>query len=104
MAVTIRTTIRFDRWLRKLPDAVAKRKIAFRLQRLAFGHEGDAKSLGDGLWELREHTGPGYRIYYVRRGKDVVVLLAGGTKQSQMRDIEAARRAALEVKDEDEGF
>jgi putative addiction module killer protein len=104
LPVTIRTTIRFERWLRKLPDAVAKRRIAFRLQRLAFGHAGDAKALGGGLWELREHTGPGYRVYFVRRGEEVIVLLAGGTKQSQKRDIDAARRAILEEKDENERF
>ncbi|MFM2450226.1 MAG: hypothetical protein RIS44_2676, partial [Pseudomonadota bacterium] len=69
---------------------------ASRLDRLAFGHVGDAQAVGNGVFELRIHYGPGYRIYFQRRGEVLVVLLCGGDKSTQTKDIKnAARLAAL---------
>ena len=70
--------------------------VASRLDRLAYGHPGDAKPIGGGVSELRIHLGPGYRIYFCRRGNSVIVLLCGGDKSSQIKDIKAAKRLAKE--------
>jgi putative addiction module killer protein len=86
----------FTRWLRKLHDPVAQRRIAIRLVRLEAGLFGDAKFF-DGIGELRIDYGPGYRVYFVRRGETIVVLLCGGDKGSQRRDIDRARALAQEV-------
>jgi putative addiction module killer protein len=66
------------------------------LDRLAFGHAGDAEPIGEGISELRIHYGPGYRIYFHRRGNTIIVLLCGGTKRGQSKDIEAAKRLAAD--------
>ncbi len=73
--------------------------IASRLDRLAYGHTGDAAPVGEGISELRIHYGPGYRIYFHQRGKTVVILLCGGDKSSQTRDIKTAKRLAEEWMD-----
>ena len=96
--IELRETDAFSSWLRSLRDPVGKAKIAARLQRLAFGHAGDARSVGEGISELRIHHGPGYRVYYVQRGPIVIFLLCGGDKRSQARDIDNAKRLAKEVK------
>jgi putative addiction module killer protein len=77
-------------WLRAIKDKQAQARI--RIQRLATGNFGDCEPVGDGVSELREHFGPGYRIYLARRGKTLVVLLCGGTKKTQAADIELAKR------------
>lgn len=86
----------FSKWLHGLIDWKARERIAARLDYLARGHWGDAKALGDGVHELRIHTGPGYRIYLARRGDTVALILAGGDKSSQRRDIERAKALAKE--------
>ena len=86
-----RSTPEFDIWLRRLRDERAKARIASRLQRLAFGNPGDCKKLGGGLMEMRVDYGPGYRVYFKWQRPDVVVLLCGGDKSSQSRDIERAQ-------------
>lgn len=86
----------FRTWLGVLKDAQAKARIAARVQRLAFGHFGDVKAVGDGVSELRVDCGPGYRVYIVQRGAVLVVLLCGGTKSRQQADIERAKRLARE--------
>lgn len=80
----------FDQWFRHLTDTRAKARIAVRIDRLAAGYFGDAKVIGAGISELRIHCGPGYRIYFMRRGRYVIVLLCGGDKSSQVRDISRA--------------
>ena len=94
----IRRTDAFDRWLRRLKDDRARAKIAARIQRMAFGNFGDVSPVGEGVSELRIFEGPGYRIYFVRRRSSVVVLLCGGDKKSQERDIKAAKALAKELK------
>jgi putative addiction module killer protein len=89
----------FDRWMRSVRDKHAISRIVWRLERLADGNFGDFKSLGDGVYELRIDHGPGYRIYYAQRGRVIVVLLCGGDKSSQKRDILVAKRLAQELKD-----
>lgn len=79
----------FDRWMEKLKDATAFSKINIRLKRVAQGNFGDHAPVGGGVSELREHYGPGYRIYYGQDG-DTVVVLTGGTKSTQAKDIRAA--------------
>lgn len=80
----------FDAWLRALPDLVGQVAIVKRLVRLEDGNFGDCRSLGRGLWELRIHYGPGYRVYYGEDGPVIVVILCGGDKGSQSRDIRRA--------------
>jgi putative addiction module killer protein len=82
----------FTDWLRGLRDGTARNRIRQRIARVRLGNFGDARSLGDGLFELRIHLGPGYRVYFGREGDRVVILLCGGDKGSQNRDIERATR------------
>lgn len=77
-----------------MADVRAKARVLVRIDRLADGNPGDTRPVGDGVMELRIDYGPGYRVYYIRQGRDIVVLLAGGDKSSQPRDIAAARRLA----------
>ena len=77
-----------------MADARAKARVLVRMDRLADGNPGDTRPVGGGVMELRIDYGPGYRVYYIRQGRDIVVLLAGGDKSSQTRDIAAARRLA----------
>lgn len=95
----IRQTKDFSDWLRCLRDGRAKRVIAARIDRLAHGNPGDVKPVGHGVSELRINHGPGYRVYFVQRGKVLIVLLCGGDKSSQSADI--AKAQAL-VKDLEE--
>ncbi len=93
----VRRTSAFIDWLTELDDVQGRARIAKRLDRLADGNFGDAKSVGNGVSELRFAFGPGYRVYYTLRDRVVVILLCGGDKQSQQRDIERAVAMAKEV-------
>lgn len=93
----VRRTAEFIDWLTELRDVRARVRIAKRLDRIADGNFGDAKSVGGGVSELRFTFGPGYRVYYTMRGSVVVILLCGGDKGSQSRDIERAVALAKEV-------
>jgi putative addiction module killer protein len=97
--VEVRQTEGFGRWLRRLADRQAKAKILVTVQRMEQGHFGDAKSVGPGVMETRIHVGPGYRLYYTRRGGTLVILLAGGDKSTQARDIARAVGLAAQLKD-----
>lgn len=88
-------TSSFDRWLRQLRDIRAKARIEARIRRLSLGNPGDVKPVGDGISELRIDYGPGYRVYFMAKGPIIVVLLCGGDKGSQSRDIELAKSIAL---------
>jgi putative addiction module killer protein len=93
----LKQTETFRKWRLALKDERARAAIASRLDRLAYGHAGDAAPVGEGVSELRIHYGPGYRIYFQNRGKTVVVLLCGGDKGSQAKDIKLAKRLLREV-------
>jgi putative addiction module killer protein len=95
MEIALFRTKAFDRWLTEL-DSVARRRILTRLDRVRAGNFGDCKSLGDGISELRIQFGLGYRIYFMQRGPAIYLLLQGGDKDSQARDIERAREMARE--------
>ncbi|MDM9648778.1 type II toxin-antitoxin system RelE/ParE family toxin [Rhizobium sp. S163] len=88
----LRQSETFRKWRARLKDERARALIASRLDRLAFGHAGDADPVGDGISELRIHYGPGYRIYFRQDGKTLIILLCGGDKGSQKRDIAEAKR------------
>ncbi len=98
--VQFRQTPQFDKWLRTLRDRLARSRIIDSLDRLAFGHAGDAKSVGDGVFELRFAFGPGYRLYYMWKGDKLILLLFGGDKDSQARDIAQAKMLAKEMDDD----
>lgn len=89
----------FRRWLERLRDRRAQVRIAARIIAIQEGHFGDWKAIDRTVSELRVHAGPGYRVYFTRRGNTLVLLLAGGDKQSQRRDIETARRLASDISD-----
>lgn len=87
-------TDHFDRWLKSLRDVTAKARI----ERLVLGNAGDVRPVGEGISELKVDYGPGYRVYYVRYGEIVIILLCGGDKRTQRRDIETAKRLAAELR------
>ncbi len=93
-------TTHFSRWLGGLKDHRAKAAIVLRLKQVGAGHWGDVKNVGGGVSELRWHLGPGYRVYFTRRGEHIVLLLAGGDKSSQTKDIAKAKELAKEHSDE----
>jgi len=97
--LTIRETATFAAWLGKLRDTRARARIARRIDRLALGNPGDVRPIGEGLSELRIDYGPGYRVYFVKRGSSIVILLCCGDKRTQARDIAAAKRLAAEVEE-----
>lgn len=88
----------FDAWLLHLADQKAKARILARLASAEFGNFGDCKSVGEDVSEMRVHVGPGYRIYYTRTGMTVYVLLVGGVKGSQTKDIAKAKKMAQEFR------
>jgi putative addiction module killer protein len=92
--IEMRKTDHFARWLDGLHDLHARARILARLERLAAGNAGDVKPVGEGISELRIDYGPGFRVYFLKQGREVVVLLAGGDKSTQGRDIKIAIRLA----------
>ena len=97
MLTRVETTSQFDDWLDELRDPIAQAAIRSRIERLREGNPDDAKPVGRRVWELRVHYGPGYRLYYARRGHALILLLIGGTKGSQRRDIRQAQRIAQDL-------
>jgi len=95
--IEVQKTSVYDTWYDGLRDARAQARIDARLRRLSLGNFGDVKPVGGGVSELRIPYGPGYRVYFVRRDNAVVLLLCGGDKGSQRRDIAAAKRLAGEI-------
>jgi putative addiction module killer protein len=95
--IEIRKTDVFARWLDNLFDLRARARIQARIERLALGNAGDVKPAGEGVSELRIDYGPGYRVYFKRRGQRLIILLAGGDKSSQSRDIKTAQRLARDL-------
>lgn len=95
--IDVRETPVFTRWMAKLRDQKAVANIAKRIERMANGNPGESKSVGAGVSEMRIDYGPGYRVYYVRRGTTIVVLLCGGDKSTQDKDITRAKELASEL-------
>ena len=88
----IRKTEIYAQWIDSLRDLQARARIQVRIERLAAGNPGDVKAVGEGVSELRIDYGPGYRLYFTKRGREVVILLAGGDKTTQSADIKTALR------------
>lgn len=88
--VEIRKTDHFARWIDSLHDIRARARILARIERLTAGHPGDVKAVGEGVSEMRIDYGPGYRVYYKQLGRSIVILLAGGDKNTQGKDIKTA--------------
>ncbi len=93
---TIVETEHFIQWLMGLRDVKTRMRLVARLRKASLGNLGDVKPVGDGVWEMREFFGSGWRMYYVRRGDCLIVMLGGGDKSSQVQDIAAARTMAKE--------
>lgn len=84
----------FQNWISSLKDREGRARINDRIKRLASGNFGDAKAIGGGVEELRMHSGPGYRVYFLRKGNTIIVLLSGGDKGTQAQDIKRAKELA----------
>ena len=97
--VKILRTAEFDKWLDNLKDRLVKSSVQARIDRLARGNAGDVKPVGEGVSEMRIHVGAGYRVYFTRVGTAIVLLLCGGDKRSQNRDIERALEMARILKE-----
>ncbi len=87
----------FFEWLNSLPNITHRARILVRIERLREGNLGDVKSIGDGVFELRFHFPPGYRIYFLREGNKVIILLSGGNKSTQRKDIQLAKKIARQI-------
>ena len=97
--IQIQQTEAYAQWFSGLRDRIARARIDIRIRRLSLGNAGDAKPVGDGVSELRVDHGPGYRVYFVQRGEVVIVLLAGGDKSTQDKDIRNAKALAKNLKE-----
>jgi putative addiction module killer protein len=93
----IQQTEVYERWFEQLRDRQARARIDIRIRRLSLGNAGDARPVGGGVSELRIDYGPGYRIYFVQAGRTLIVLLAGGDKSTQQRDIDVAKQLAEDL-------
>lgn len=95
--ISIQTTDTFDAWFASLKDKRAATRIQARIDRAEDGNFGDCSSVGEGVSEMRIHYGPGYRVYFVQRGIELVILLAGGNKSTQRKDIKTALQLASKL-------
>ena len=95
--IEVRKTEKYARWLDGLRDIKARARIQARIERLAAGNAGDVKPVGKGISELRIDYGPGYRVYFTKRGRELIILLAGGDKSTQAGDIKTALRLACNL-------
>lgn len=92
--IEVRQTNDFAKWFKSLKDRQARARIQARIDRIGLGNFGDSEPVGSGVLEMRIHFGPGYRVYFVQRGAEIIVLLAGGSKRTQRKDILKARTLA----------
>lgn len=95
--IEIRQTVVFTKWLKKLNDSNARARILLRLRKVSLGNLGDVSLIGGGVSELRIHYGPGYRVYFTTKGDTIVILLCGGDKSTQAKDIAKAQKMAKEI-------
>ncbi len=96
---TVKTLPEFDTWLNSLKDRVTRQRLSVRLKKATLGNLGDVKPVGDGIFEMREHFGPGWRMYYIKQDTTLVVMLAGGTKSKQSADIATAIQLAASLEE-----
>jgi putative addiction module killer protein len=99
MSYTIKLSAEFESWLKSLKDGLTKQRLSKRLRKAQLGNLGDVAPVGDGVFEMREHFGPGWRMYYVLRGEILIVMLAGGNKSTQQADIRQAIALAKSLED-----
>ena len=95
----IKRTPEFSKWLVGVKDGLTQRRLIARLRRASLGNLGDVKPVGGGVFEMREHFGPGWRMYYLQRGDVLIVMLGGGDKSTQQQDIDAAQTLAKDIED-----
>lgn len=93
----IKLTEEFNAWLNGLKDNITRLRLARRLEKASRGVLGDTKPVGDGVFEIREHFGAGWRMYYVEQGSTLIIMLAGGDKSTQSRDVVRAKQIAQEL-------
>jgi putative addiction module killer protein len=98
--IEIRKTVLFAQWLDDLRDLQVRARVQARIERLAAGNPGDVEPVGEGVSELRINYGPGYRVYFKKRGRALIILLAGGDKTTQAKDIQAALRLARNLSEQ----
>jgi len=96
---TVRRTKEFDAWFLGLRDGLTRARLAARLRKAQLGNLGDVKSVESGVYEMREDFGPGWRMYYVKRGRLLIVMLGGGDKSTQAKDIAKAVKLAAQIED-----
>lgn len=96
---TVKLTDEFTAWLAGIKDGMTKRRLGRRLEKVQLGNLGDVKPVGEGVMEMREFFGPGWRMYYVQRGEVFIVMLGGGDKSTQDADIAAAKRLAARLEE-----
>ena len=90
----VETSEAFDEWLDGIKDSLTRKRLGLRLRKASLGNLGDVKPVGEGVWEMREFFGPGWRMYYIQQGDVLIVMLGGGDKSSQSADIAAAVQLA----------
>lgn len=95
----IRQLPEFEAWLFEIKDSITRRRLGRRLEKATEGHLGDVRPVGDRVWEMREHFGAGWRMYYIQRGDVLIIMLGGGDKSTQQRDIDKAIALSKTVED-----
>jgi putative addiction module killer protein len=88
----IRKTAQFDRWFKGIRDSIAQKRLLARLRKVSLGSLGDVSPIANGIWEMREHFGVGWRMYYIQYGKQVLLMLGGGSKSTQAADIKQVKK------------
>jgi putative addiction module killer protein len=96
---TIKRTVEFDAWFAGVRDGLTRRRLVARLRKAQLGNVGDVKPIGAGVYEMREHFGPGWRMYYLKRGAVLIVMLGGGDKSTQAADISRAVKLAARIEE-----
>ncbi len=97
--ITIKQTDEFTEWLDNIKDGMTRRRLGRRLEKAQAGNPGDVKAVGEGVSEMREHFGPGWRMYYIQRNEVLIVMLGGSDKSTQDRDITNAKKLAMTLED-----
>lgn len=97
--IDIKQLPEFETWLNSLKDNATQLRLKIRLKKVSLGNLGDVKPVGEGVWEMREFFGSGWRMYYIQQGQTIIVMLGGGDKSTQQRDIEKAIALSKQIKE-----